>query len=974
MFARLIFLSLFSQYQAFIFRGSALSNRPILKLQSLTQAESLNQARSSKPKLENKPVSIFGKSMVQSKSNTKSLLGGKGANLADMSTIGLSVPPGFTVTTEVCAAFHSNGKMLPEGVWGQIVEGVASIESEMGRKFGDNEKPLLVSVRSGAAVSMPGMMDTILNLGLNDDTVRGLSKDFGERFAMDSYRRFLNMFGTVVLNIPHHEFEDILTKMKKDAGVDNDSQLSTEQLAHIVDMYKKVYTKNGKEVLTDPYKQLDAAIRAVFDSWQSDRAVRYREAEDITGLLGTAVNVQAMCFGNMGDDSGTGVCFTRNPNTGEAVLYGEYLVNAQGEDVVAGIRTPEPISTLKDVLPEAYEELLKNVEILEKYYHDMQDIEFTIQEGKLFMLQTRNGKRAGTAAVKIAVDMVKEGLASRDQALMSVKSEHLNQLLHPQFADMSDPSYRECVVTRGLPASPGAAVGRVVFSPELAEEMKAVNEPCLLVRDDTSPEDVGGMWAAEGILTSRGGMTSHAAVVARGWGKPCVCGCPDLSFDFAEGVLTITQPGGETVIVKERDWMSVNGDTGEVLVGKQTLIPPSIDSSDYLKTFMDWVDEKKDIQVFANADTPDDAAEARRNGAEGIGLTRTEHMFFSESRLRVIRRMILSADPVSKEKALQELLPFQRADFEGILEAMDGLPVTVRLLDPPLHEFLPKISDVDDSFAAEIGLSKEQIETRIQSLQEVNPMLGLRGCRLGITLPSLVEIQTRALVEAALHNKYSKGLNPIPQIMIPLISTAAEYSHQSQLIRSTIETVCREWTATAGEERSIDVKVGTMIEVPRAALTSYDIAAAGAEFFSYGTNDLTQMTFGYSRDDVGSFMPQYLKTGILTADPFQSIDELGVGQLIKISASAGRGVAMQHQREMKAGVCGEHGGDPKSVRFFVKAGMDYVSCSPFRVPVARLAAAQSVVETESGVEMQYTNPILLWFKDGTKLYDNNQIY
>lgn len=747
------------------------------------------------------------------------------------------------------------------------------------------------------------------------------------------------------MGIPSHDFEQMLFGVKEAAGVKDDSDLSVDQLKTVVEKYKSVYRKHGKEFATDPYAQLHAAIFAVFNSWKSDRAIKYREAEGITGLLGTAVNVQAMVFGNMGPTSGTGVCFSRNPNTGEKHLYGEYLINAQGEDVVAGIRTPSAISTLKDTLPKAYDELVKNVNILEKHFHDMQDIEFTIQEGRLFMLQTRSGKRVGPASVKIAVDMVDEGLATGNQALMMVKPEHLNQLLHPQFQNTKSKEYKENVLAKGLPASPGAAVGKIVFSPEDAEALHAKGERCILVRDETSPEDVGGMWASAGVLTARGGMTSHAAVVARGWGKPCVCGCDDLKIDYdSRSVTFFPKSTGTPLTLKEGDWLSLNGDTGEVIKGKQSLSPPSISSSKDTVRLMQWVDMKRTIKVLANADTPADAAEARKNGAEGVGLTRTEHMFFSDERIRVVRRMILSKDKFHRQKALEELLPYQRSDFEGILEAMDGLPVTVRLLDPPLHEFLPAIDQVDEAFAKDVGMTLEECIHTIERMEEVNPMLGLRGCRLGIVMPELIEMQARALAEAALNNKYNKKLDPRPEIMIPLVGSVNEFKDQKKLIRDTFNKVFEE-----REGQTVKYRIGTMIEVPRAALTAKELVEAGAEFFSFGTNDLTQMTFGFSRDDVGGYLPTYLKKGILDADPFQSIDVQGVGQLIKMSAEAGRRYFRESQggkAKFKAGICGEHGGDPKSVRFFVRNGLNYVSCSPFRVPVARLAAAQAAVELE----------------------------
>lgn len=900
------------------------------------------------PKLYHEPVYLFGKDKDNSMSPKKEILGGKGTNLAIMSSIGLSVPPGLTITTEVCSLFHKNGRKMSQYVWDKTLENLKEVEKEMKRSFGHGPKPLLLSVRSGAAISMPGMMDTILNLGINDDTVKELANEFGDRFAMDSYRRFINMFGTVVLNIPHHEFEEKLEYLKSKVGVKVDNELSTEDLTVLVAQYKEVYKSFGFEFPTDPYEQLRSAVFAVFDSWNSDRAIKYREAEGITGLLGTAVTVQAMCFGNMGDTSGTGVCFTRNPNTGEKKLYGEYLINAQGEDVVAGIRTPLPIEKLRDSLPEAYDELLRNVEILESHYRDMQDIEFTIQNGHLFMLQTRSGKRVGPAAIKIANDIVDEGLASIDEAIITVKPEHLNQLLHPQFPNdfVGSATYKENLLSVGLPASPGAAVGRIVFTPAEAEALFAAGQACILVRDDTSPEDVGGMWASQGVLTARGGMTSHAAVVARGWGKPCICGCDDLKIDYEAGTVTFYSKGSNApVVLREKDWISLNGDTGEVLKGQFPLNPPSIESSTDIVRFMKWIDLRRSIKVMANADTPADAMEARRNGAQGIGLVRTEHMFFADDRIRVVRRMILSKNE-NKEKALAELLELQRQDFEGILEAMDGLPVTVRLLDPPLHEFLPAVDSIDDGFAQEAGMSKEECIYEVNKLQEVNPMLGLRGCRLGIVMPELVKMQARALIEAALNNKYNKKLNPVPEIMIPLVGSATEFTHQADIIRSTIEQVFKE-----RQGQSIDYKLGTMIEVPRAALTAEEIVKAGAEFFSYGTNDLTQMTFGFSRDDIGSYLPTYLKKGILDKDPFQVIDEKGVGLLVKNSAEVGKTTAYALARErgslstrFKAGVCGEHGGDPTSVRFFVRSGLDYVSCSPFRVPVARLAAAQANLE------------------------------
>ena len=780
-------------------------------------------------------------------------------------------------------------------------------------------------------------------------------------------------------------------------GAAQDSDLTGAHLRALTATYKDIYRLNNKVFPEDPYDQLYEAVFAVFDSWESPRAIKYREAEGITGLLGTAVNVQAMCFGNMGETSGTstpypphtcsnhcvrissspvvshagtGVCFTRNPNTGERLLYGEYLINAQGEDVVAGIRTPQPIATLAQALPEAYAELLANVETLEANFKDMQDIEFTVQEGKLFMLQTRGGKRGGQAAVKIAVDMVDEGLVDTAQAIMMVKPEHLNQLLHPQFKDpVESPVYKGHVLTKGLPASPGAAVGKIVFSPEKAEAEFAAGHDCILVRDETgnepsstplppsqhspprlslpqvrdetSPEDVGGMWAAKGVLTARGGMTSHAAVVARGWGKTCICGCAGIHVDEAAGVMTVTRADGSQKTYHEGDVISLNGDTGEVLDGALPLKPPSLQQGE-IRRFMQWVDDKRSkMKVLTNADTPADALEARKNGAQGIGLARTEHMFFSPDRINVVRRMILAPDQASQAAALAELLPFQRADFQGMLQAMDGLPVTVRLLDPPLHEFLPPAELIDDAFAATVApnLTAAEVVAIVEKMKEVNPMLGLRGCRLGITIPELVEMQVRALFEASVA-LLSQGLDPRPEIMVPLVGSVTEFTHQKDIIEKVAQQVFNE------HGKRVQYKIGTMIEVPRAALPSVasDLAKNGAEFFSYGTNDLTQMTYGFSRDDVGTFLPTYLKAGVLDKDPFQTIDEEGVGALITMSANEGKKCPVH--AISKAGVCGEHGGDPTSIRFFIRSGLDYISCSPARLPVARLTAAQCFVEDE----------------------------
>lgn len=877
----------------------------------------------------------FGDGKADGDATMKFLLGGKGANLAEMSSIGLSVPAGFTITTETCADFHANGGELPVGCWEEMLEGLAYVEQCMGSKLGDPSNPLLLSVRSGAAVSMPGMMDTVLNLGLNDEVVEGLAAKAGGKFAFDSFRRFLDMYGDVVMGIPHHLFENEIDALKREVGVSQDNELEEADLRKLVDRYKKVYEEAiGASFPQDPLEQMRLAAFAVFDSWNSDRAKKYMTINQISGLRGTAVNIQAMVFGNMGEDSGTGVCFTRNPSTGEPGLYGEYLVNAQGEDVVAGIRTPQDISTMAEALPDAYADLLRNTQLLERHYRDMQDIEFTVQEGKLYMLQTRSGKRTGAGAIKIAVDLVDDGLVSPEEAVALVEPTHVDQLLHPQFKD--EAAYQGDVIGTGLPASPGAAVGRVVFTADDAEECAARGEKCVLVRVETSPEDVGGMNAAEGILTARGGMTSHAAVVARGWGKTCVCGCAELAVDEAAGELHV---GGVTL--REGDWLSLNGSTGEIIRGKAELSPPAM--SQDLGRFMSWVDDRRDLKVLANADTPEDAAAARDNGAEGIGLVRTEHMFFGGSgdRLRAVRRMIMATDTEARAAALADLLPYQRADFEGIFKAMDGLPVTIRLLDPPLHEFLPD-GDLDEivaTLAADTGATEDEVVDRIEKLAEVNPMLGFRGCRLAIAYPEIARMQVRAIMEAACAAA-AEGVDVSPDIMVPLVGTLEELRHQVRLVRETAAAVFEEKGGSdSSSSVAVPYRVGTMIEIPRAALASHQIAQE-AEFFSFGTNDLTQMTFGYSRDDVSKFLPTYLEQGVLKHDPFQVLDEEGVGQLIEMSVSRGRSA----NPELKVGICGEHGGDPISVDFFHRAGLDYVSCSPFRVPVARLAAAQAALK------------------------------
>lgn len=872
-----------------------------------------------------KQVYTFGGGTADGDRSMKELLGGKGANLAEMSTIGLPVPAGFTISTEACHYYSTNDKEWPHTLKKQMKEGVQHIEKIMGTKLGDTEHPLLLSVRSGAAVSMPGMMDTVLNLGISDGTVEALARHTNnERFAYDSYRRFIDMFGNVVMGIPHEEFEDALENLKSDKGVEEDTELTTKDLKELVNRYKAVYRKGtGFMFPKDPYEQLEWAINAVFESWNSDRAEKYRRINHITGLLGTAVNVQAMVYGNMGDDSATGVCFTRNPSTGENKLYGEFLINAQGEDVVAGIRTPKDIIELKDLMPDDYKELSDWGLTLEKHYGNMQDIEFTIQKGKLYILQTRNGKRTGHAAIKIATEMVEEGLISPKQAVKNhVEPTHLDQLLHPQIDnDSVDP---KSVLGVGLPASPGAAVGKVVFFSEDAEEANASGDPVILVRIETSPEDVGGMSAAEGILTSRGGMTSHAAVVARGWGKPCVAGCGDIIIDYEDRSFT-----NGKVTIHEGDWISIDGARGTVINGQKDVVKPELDE-DYQK-FMTWVDQFRDMQVRTNAESPADATRAREFGAQGIGLCRTEHMFFGEERIRAIRKMIVSNTIEDRKDALAALLPYQKNDFKEIFKAMEGFPVTIRLLDPPLHEFLPEDSEEIEQVANDLGIKPLIFAQTVRALREFNPMLGHRGCRLGITYPEITAMQTRAILEAALELKH-EGVSVVPEIMIPLVGTPQEFRAQKWVIDETAATVFEE------TDDSVEYLVGTMIEIPRAALVA-DQIAKDAEFFSFGTNDLTQMTFGYSRDDAGKFLGEYLRDGILQEDPFQVLDIEGVGQLVELATQKGR----KQKPDLKIGICGEHGGEPQSVSFCYEQGLNYVSCSPFRVPVARLAAAQAAL-------------------------------
>ena len=870
----------------------------------------------------NKYVYFFGNGKAEANATMRDLLGGKGANLAEMTNIGIPVPPGFTISTEVCDLFYKLGRKYPAGLKEQIDANLAKLENAMGAKFGDKDNPLLVSVRSGAAVSMPGMMDTVLNLGLNADTVQGMIiKTENERFAWDSYRRFIQMFGDVVMGVEHEKFEEILSHKKHQLGVKNDTDLTANDLKEIVRLYKKVYKEGtGEEFPSDPREQLDKAVGAVFGSWNNPRAIKYRQLYDIRGLLGTAVNVQAMVFGNMGDSSGTGVCFTRNPSTGEKMFYGEYLVNAQGEDVVAGIRTPEPIVALKDRMPAVYSELVKLKDKLENHYRDMQDIEFTIQEGRLFILQTRSGKRTAHAAVQIACDLVKEKLIDWDTAILRVDPKSLDQLLHPMF----DPKAVKKVIAKGLPASPGAATGKVVFSADDAEARGKAGEKVILVRIETSPEDVGGMHAAQGILTARGGMTSHAAVVARGMGKCCVAGCSSIQVEY-EKKLFIAD--GQTV--REGDFISLNGSTGEVYLGEVKTVEPEL-SGGFAK-LMVYADKIRRLKVRTNADTPHDAQVARKFGAEGIGLCRTEHMFFEGDRIVPMREMILADTLEDREKALAKLLPIQRQDFEGIFKALEGFPVTIRLLDPPLHEFVPHEEEAQKEMAQVMNVSLDKVKNRVRSLSEFNPMLGQRGCRLGIMYPEIYIMQVRAIIEAACNVK-QKGIKVQPEIMIPLVGIKAEYTRLKEQSIKVIEKVF--------EEKGVKVAymLGTMIEIPRAAVIA-DKIAQEAEFFSFGTNDLTQMTFGFSRDDVGVFLGKYVEEGIVERDPFQSLDQEGVGTLVKMGIEKGRSV----RENLKVGICGEHGGDPASVEFCHRVGMNYVSCSPYRVPIARLAAAQAMI-------------------------------
>ena len=856
----------------------------------------------------------------------RNLLGGKGANLAEMTNLGLPIPQGFTVTTEACTDYYNNGREISEEIQKQIFDALAILEEQQGKKFGDTENPLLVSVRSGARASMPGMMDTILNLGLTDISVEGFAKKTGNpRFAYDSYRRFIQMFSDVVMEVPKSLFERVLDEIKESKGVHFDTELTADDLKEVIARFKKIYEeKMGAEFPQEPRVQLMEAVKAVFRSWDNERAIVYRRMNDIPGDWGTAVNVQAMVFGNMGNTSGTGVAFTRNPSTGAKGIYGEYLINAQGEDVVAGIRTPQPITRLEQDLPECYQQFIEIANKLEQHYRDMQDMEFTIENGKLFFLQTRNGKRTAPAALQIACDLVDEGMITPQEAVLRIEAKSLDQLLHPTF----DPEALKNgqVIGQALPASPGAAAGKVYFNAEDAKEAHERGERVVLVRLETSPEDIEGMHAAEGILTVRGGMTSHAAVVARGMGTACISGCGDIVIDEEKKVFTL---GGKTY--HEGDYISLDGSTGKIYDGDIRTEDASISGN--FGRIMAWADSMRRLKVRTNADTPADAANAVKLGAEGIGLCRTEHMFFEPERIPKIRRMILSKTVEEREKALADLIPYQKGDFKAIYEVMEGRPVTIRFLDPPLHEFVPTEEKEIEDLAKDMGLTVEEVKATCDDLHEFNPMMGHRGCRLSVTYPEIARMQTRAVIEAAIEVKEEKGYDIVPEIMVPLVGDKKELKFVKDVIVDTAEKV------KAEKGSDINYHIGTMIEIPRAALLANEIAEE-AEFFSFGTNDLTQMTFGFSRDDAGKFLVDYYKSKIYESDPFAKLDQNGVGQLIEMAAKKGRAT----RPNIKLGICGEHGGDPSSVEFCDRVGLDYVSCSPFRVPIARLAAAQAAIK------------------------------
>jgi pyruvate,orthophosphate dikinase len=877
-------------------------------------------------------VYLFSESRTDGDASMRNILGGKGANLAEMSKLGVPVPPGFTISTEICS-FYNESKSLPDWVKEEVLVQLKEIEKQLGKEFGSAEKPLLLSVRSGARVSMPGMMDTILNLGLNDTAVEGLAKlSDNPRFAWDSYRRFIQMYSNVVMGMNYSFLEVTMEDMKADKGIENDSDLAVEDLKILVSKFKEqVLDSTGKAFPEDPMEQLWGAISAVFESWDSDRAITYRKLNDIDASWGTAVNVQSMVFGNMGEDSATGVAFTRNPSTGDNHFYGEFLINAQGEDVVAGIRTPQPVTkaeaegtgmkSLEEAMPEAFKTLVDIYQKLEAHYKDMQDIEFTIEQGKLWMLQTRTGKRTARAALKIACDMIDEKLIDEKEALLRVDPASLDQLLHPSL----DPKATRTKLTKGLPASPGAVNGKIVFTSEEAEEEEKKGEKVILVRTETSPEDIAGMIAAQGILTTRGGMTSHAAVVARGMGKCCVAGAGEADVDYAKELLRIN-----SYELKKGDVITLDGSTGEVFLGEVATIPPALD--DTFEQFMKIADKHRKMGVRTNADTPHDSEIAKKFGAEGIGLCRTEHMFFGPERIDVVREMIVAENEADRKLALDKLLPMQRSDFYELFKVMQGLPVTIRLLDPPLHEFLPHTEEETKELAERLKISFDKLRTKVRSLHEFNPMLGHRGCRLAISFPEIYEMQARAIAEAAAMC-VAEGQSLVPEIMIPLVATNKELSILRKRVEATVQTV--------QEEKSVKYEylVGTMIELPRAAITADEIAES-ADFFSFGTNDLTQTGLGLSRDDSGKFLGSYVNEGIFEKDPFVSIDQKGVGKLVQMGTELGR----SKKDKLKVGICGEHGGDPASIEFFNKVGLDYVSCSPFRVPIARLAAAQAAVK------------------------------
>ena len=870
-----------------------------------------------------KYVYFFGGGKADGRGAMKDLLGGKGAGLAEMTNLKIPVPAGFTITTEACNEYFNAGKKYPSGMWEQVLENLKKVEKVMGIKFGDPLNPLLVSVRSGAKFSMPGMMDTVLNLGLNETTISAIIKKTGnDRFVYDAYRRLITMFGSIVMGLDRQKFEKALEERKEKKGFRLDTELSAEDLKILVGEYKIIYRKGtGEDFPNDPLEQLKKAISAVFGSWFGERAMKYRKLNDIPDDLGTACNIQSMVFGNLGDNSGTGVGFTRNPSTGQKKFFAECLINAQGEDVVAGIRTPLKIEELKSRLPKAYKELDVIYKKLEKHYKDMLDIEFTVQEGKLYMLQTRVGKRTAAAALKIAIDMVKERLIDKKTAILRIDPQQLDQLLHP----MIDPKAQVKVIAKGLPASPGAAVGTVVFTAEDAEKAAERGVKVILVRTETSPEDIGGMDAAQGILTARGGMTSHAAVVARGMGKCCIAGCGVININELQKYFSVND-----LIIKEGDYITLNGTTGEVMLGEAPLVTPEL-TGDF-DTFMKWVDGFRKLGVRANADTPHDSEVARKFGAEGIGLCRTEHMFFAPERISAVREMILADDTDGRKRALAKLLPFQKEDFIGILKVMKGLPVTIRLLDPPLHEFLPHTDEEINALAASMEVPVEKLKARNRALHEFNPMLGHRGCRLGITYPEIYEMQVRAIMEAACELSKQK-VKVIPEIMIPLVGHVNELKMMRELTVKVAEEVQQRY------KTKVSHTIGTMIELPRAAITADEIAPQ-ADFYSFGTNDLTQTTFGLSRDDAGRFLPYYIEKGVLENDPFITIDQEGIGFLMKMGVEKGRSI----KKNMKMGICGEHGGEPKSVEFCHKIGLNYVSCSPYRVPIARLAAAQAALK------------------------------